>query len=58
MIYVLKQIRWYLKGTEFDAITGRPVLKHLLTKRDLRRREAIWIEFLGQFEIKNIIFWP
>jgi len=51
LIRFLERFRCYLEGSEFEIITDNQVLKYLFTKPKLSRREARWIETLGNFGI-------
>ena len=53
-MYLLKRFRCYLEGTSFDVITDNQVLHNFFTKKDLSRREAIWIDFLSSFGINKM----
>lgn len=54
----LKQFWCYVEGTEFEVIIDNQALKYLFTKKDLSRREAKWIDLLGQLGIKNVALQP
>lgn len=54
LIYFLKRFRCYLEGSEFEVLTDNQVLKHFFSKPELSRREARWLDFLGQFGISTL----
>ena len=58
LIRFLQRFRCYLEGWEFEIFTDNQVLKNLFTKKDLSRREARWIETLGNFGIFPITLKP
>ena len=49
LLYFLERFRCYLEGSEFEIFTDNQVLKHFFTKAKLSRREARWLETLGNF---------
>jgi len=51
LIYFLKRFRCYLEGSSFEILTDNQVLKHFFDKPRLSRREARWLETLGNFGI-------
>lgn len=51
LIYFLERFRCYLEDSKFDRFTDYQVLKHSSPKQKLKRREARWIETLGNFGI-------
>lgn len=55
LIYFLKQFRRYLEGRSFEILTDNQTLENIFIKKFLRRRETGWIEFLGQFDISQMI---
>lgn len=58
LIRFLERFRCYLEGSSFEIITDNQILKHFFTKKDLSRREARWIETLGNFGIFPITLKP
>ena len=58
LIRFLERFRCYLEGWEFEIFTDNQVLKHFFTKKDLSRKEARWIETLGNFGIFPITLKP
>ena len=58
LIYFLERFRCYLEGSEFEIITDNQVLKSFFTKAKLSRREARWLETLGNFGIFPITLKP
>lgn len=54
LVYFLKRFRCYLEGSSFEVLTDNQVLKNFFNKATLSRREAGWLEFLGQFGINGI----
>lgn len=51
LVYFLQRFRCYLEGTEFEVFTDNQVLRYFFSKPILSRREARWLDFLGQFGI-------
>jgi RNase H-like domain found in reverse transcriptase len=58
LISFLQRFRCYLEGSEFDVFTDNQVLKHLFTKATVSRKEATWLETLGNFGIFPINLKP
>ena len=58
LIYFLLRFRCYLEGSTFEIFTDNQVLKHFFTKHKLSRREARWLETLGNFAIFPINLKP
>ena len=58
LIFFLKRFRCYLEGASFEIFTDNQVLKHFFTKAKLSRREAGWLETLGNFGIFPISLKP
>jgi len=58
LVRFLERFRCYLEGAEFEIITDNQVLKHFFTKPSLSRREARWLETLGNFGIFPITLKP
>ena len=58
LIYFLQRFRCYLEGSEFEIFTDNQVLRHLFTKPNISRREARWLETLGNFGIFPINLKP
>ena len=58
LVYFLQRFRCYLEGTSFEIFTDNQVLKHFFTKPKLSRREARWLETLGNFGIFPITLKP
>lgn len=54
LVYFLQRFRCYLEGAEFEVLTDNQVLKYFFTKQNLSRREARWLDFLGQFGITHL----
>lgn len=54
LIYFLRRFRCYLEGSSFEVLTDNQVLKNFFSKATLSRREAGWVEFLGQFGISSM----
>eukprot|EP00171_Calliarthron_tuberculosum_P001356 IDg1356t1 len=55
LVYFLKRFRCYLEGASFDIITDNQVLKNFLSKPDLSRLEARWLDLFAHFGISNIM---
>ncbi len=51
LVYFLQRFRCYLEGSESKILTDNQVLKSLFSKHELSRREARWLETLGNFGI-------
>ncbi len=51
LIYFLQRFRCYLEGSSFEIFTDNQVLKNFFTKPKMSRREARWLETLGNFGI-------
>ncbi len=45
------RFRCYLEGHEFELLTDNQVLKYLFSKADLSRREARYLETIGNIGI-------
>ena len=58
LIYFLQRFRCYLEGSSFEIFTDNQVLKSFFTKPKLSRREARWLETLGNFGIFPINLKP
>eukprot|EP00171_Calliarthron_tuberculosum_P023620 IDg23620t1 len=58
LVYFLKRFRCYLEGSSFEVITDNQVLKHFLSKPQLSRREARWLDFFAHFRITTITLKP
>ena len=58
LIYFLMRFRCYLEGSHFEIFTDNQVLKSFFTKPKLSRREARWLETLGNFGIFPINLKP
>ena len=58
LVYFLQRFRCYLEGSSFEIFTDNQVLKHFFTKPKLSRREARWLETLGNFGIFPINLKP
>ena len=58
LIRFLQRFRCYLEGWDFEIFTDNQVLKHFFSKKDLSRREARWVETLGNFGIFPITLKP
>lgn len=58
LVRFLERFRCYLEGCTFEIFTDNQVLKHLFTKQKLSRREARWIETLGNFGVFPITLKP
>jgi len=58
LVRFLERFRCYLEGSEFEMITDNQVLKHFFTKPKLSRREARWVETLGNFGVFPITLKP
>lgn len=54
LVYFLQRFRCYLEGAEFEVLTDNQVLKYFFSKTTLSRREARWLDFLGQFGITQL----
>lgn len=54
LVYFLKRFRCYLEGSDFEVITDNQVLSHFLTKKNLSRREARWLDLFAQFNLDKI----
>ena len=51
LISFLQRFRCYLEGQTFEIFADNQVLKYFFTKSSLSRREARWLETLGNFGI-------
>ncbi len=58
LIHFLQRFRCYLEGSSFEIFTDNQELKNLFTKPKLSRREARWLETLGNFGIFPISLKP
>ena len=58
LVCFLERFRCFLEGTSFEIFTDNQVLKHFFTKPELSRREARWVETLGNFGIFPINLKP
>ena len=58
LISFLERFRCYLEGSEFEIFTDNQVLKSFFTKPKLSRKEARWLETLGNFGIFPITLKP
>ena len=58
LVYFLQRFRCYLEGTSFEIFTDNQVLKHFNTRPKFSRREARWLETLGNFGIFPITLKP
>ncbi len=58
LIYFLQRFRCYLEGSNFEIFTDNQVLRSFFTKPNLSRREARWLETLGNFGIFPINLKP
>lgn len=54
LVYFLQRFRCYLEGTEFEVFTDNQVLRYFFSKPILSRREARWLDVLGQFGITQL----
>ena len=58
LVYFLMRFRCYLEGSSFEIFTDNQVLKSFFSKPKLSRREARWLETLGNFGIFPINLKP
>jgi hypothetical protein len=58
LISFLQRFRGYLEESEFEVFTDNQVLKHLFPKATVSRKEARWLETLGNFGIFSINLKP
>ena len=58
MILFLGRFRCDLEGSTFEIFTDNQVLKHFFSKPKLSRKEARWLETLGNFGIFPITLKP
>jgi len=58
LVRFLERFRCYLEGSTFEIFTDNQVLKHFFTKKKLSRREARWLETLGNFGVFPIKLKP
>ena len=58
LVKFLERFRCYLEGSLFEIITDNQVLKHFFSKPKVSRREARWLETLGNFGIFPITLKP
>ena len=58
LVRFLDRFRCYLEGSDFEIITDNQVLKHFFSKPKLSRREARWVETLGNFGVFPITLKP
>lgn len=58
LVYFLQRFRCYLEGASFEIFTDNQILKYFFTKPKLSRREARWLEILGNFGIFPINLKP
>lgn len=54
LVYFLQRFRCYVEGCAFEVLTDNQVLKYFFSKTNLSRREARWLDFLGQFGISHL----
>lgn len=54
----LQRFRCYLEGATLTVITGNHVVSHFCSKLNLSRREARWLESLGDFNITALQLKP
>ena len=52
IVHALKMWRHYWMGKRFELRTNHCGLKYLFDQRTLNSREAIWLEFLCEFDFK------
>ncbi len=50
----LMRFRCYLEGPDFEIFTDNQVLKRFFTKSKLSRREARWLETLGNLKSSQL----
>ena len=58
LISSLERIRCYLEGANFEIFTDNQVLKYFFTKPKMSRKEARWLETLGNFGVFPITLKP
>ena len=58
LVRFLERFRCYLEGSSFEIFTDNQVLKHFFSKPKLSRREARWLETLGNFGVFPINLKP
>lgn len=54
LVFALMRFRCYLEGSTFEVITDNQVVRHFLTKKNLNRREARWLDTLASFNISSV----
>lgn len=52
----LQRSRWYLEGFPFEIITDNQVLNYFFSKQKPSKREAIWLQKIGNFGIFELNF--
>lgn len=57
-ISFLERFRCYLKGASLEIFTENQVLQYVFTKPEMSRKEARWLEKLGNFDIFPITLRP
>jgi RNase H-like domain found in reverse transcriptase len=50
--YVLKKWRCYVQGLEFEVYTDHNTLVNLTTQKELKERQARWLDLMVEFRIK------
>lgn len=53
-ISLLQRFRCYVEGSTFEVLTDNQILKHLLTKKSLNRREPRWMDTIASSIIREI----
>ena len=49
IVFVLKILRHYLYGEQFEVFLDHKSLKYVFTQRDLNKRQRMWIEYLEDY---------
>ena len=53
-VYPLQRFKQYLEGLSFEVLVDNQMLKHFFSQADMSRREAWWLETLGNIGIFSI----
>ena len=50
IVFVLKILRHYLYGEQFEVFSGHKSLKYIFTQQDLNMRQCRWMEYLEDYD--------
>ena len=50
VVFILKILRHYLYGKEFEVYSNHKSLKYIFTHRDLNMRQRRWMEFIEDYD--------